>query len=143
KYVLESSGSMEMDRLVVEGDATAAPEDVHIGDQTLADGVALEEGALAAVRWRGPDAGQNGGDLVYVGVHATANGVTVRCAFNDLGEGTIPASFLRSEALGTMPAAATIAVHRVRQRSFGAPSIDVGEMRFDLGVVGHATLGSQ
>jgi len=140
KYVLESSGSAEMDRLAIEAEAPAAPEDVLVAEQLLADGVTLQEGTGAQVHWRSGEAGSR--DLVYVDVNSTANGATVRCAFHDVGEGSIPASFLRSEALGSFPAAATVAVHRVRKSSIGAPGIDDGEMRFDLGVVGHATLGA-
>lgn len=141
KYVLEGSGSALIDRFSIEVDAPAAPEDVRVDDAPLADGVVLEGSAV--VRWRSDEAARatsrGEGDLVYVDITA-ATGTAIRCAFSDEGRGEIPSSVLRSGALGELPATATLAVHRVRLGTFLEPGIDVGEVRFDLAVVGRATI---
>lgn len=143
RYILEGSGSTTVDRFSIEIDAPAVPEDVRVDDAPLADGVVLEESTGAVVRWRSDDAlratRRGEGDLVYVDITA-ATGTAIRCAFSDEGRGEIPGSVLRGGSLGALPAAATLAVHRVRLGTFLGPGIDVGEVRFDLAVVGRATI---
>jgi hypothetical protein len=137
-YVLEISGSAEMERLLVEGDAPAPLAEVEIVGRALDDETTLHAGADAVVRWQ---AGGDASDQVYVDV-MTVDGGGLRCLFSDRGEGTLPGSLLRSDVLGALPAAVTVAVHRVRQRPVGTAAngfLD-GEMRFDLGVVGHASI---
>jgi hypothetical protein len=147
RYVLESSGSVEMDRLVLAADGPAAPDDVRVADQPLGADLQLEAGQNAVVRWRtSSDARPD--DVIYVDVGSAQSGAVVRCAFPDAGagEGVVPGALLGAEALGPLPAALTVAVHRVRQHALGADGsaqeagLDVGEMRFDLGVVGQGTL---
>lgn len=138
KYVLESSGSATIDRFTIEADAPAAPSDVFVGDAALGEEVVIEGGAL--VRWRSDGgAAAQAGDLVYVDITA-ASGSALRCAWNDEGRGEVPSFMLRSGALGSLPTAATVAVHRVRLGAFVGPGIDLGEVRFDLSVVGRATI---
>jgi hypothetical protein len=50
---------------------------------------------------------------------------------------------LRGGSLGALPAAATLSVHRVRLGTFLGPGIDLGEVRFDLAVVGRATITAE
>jgi hypothetical protein len=145
KYVLEGSGSAMVERFAIEADAPAIPEDVRVGDAALSDGVTIEAGAPAVVRWQSDEArGARRGeeDLVYVEVTA-ATGAAIRCAYNDEGRGVIPEAVLRSGALGALPAAATLGVHRVRMGTFVGPGIDLGEVRFDLSVLGRATISAE
>ena len=144
-YTLEGTGSALVDRFAIEADAPSAPEDVRIGGGLLADGPALEEAEAATVRWLRVDAVPAQGqqrDLVLIDVSA-ASGTSIRCAFRDTGKAVLPAWILGSGVLGPLPATATIAVHRVRERSFVAPGLDAGALRFDLSVVGHATVTSR
>lgn len=146
-YTLEGTGSALVERFSIEAEAPAAPEDVRIGGGTLADGPTLEEARPAVVRWRiapvsPPQAQQAPPDLVFVDVSA-ASGASVRCAFRDSGAAQLPGWVLGAAVLGPLPATATIAVHRVRERSFLAPGLDVGSLRFDLSVVGHAVVKTQ
>jgi len=147
RYVLESNGSGTLERFAIEAEAPAAPEDVRIGEVPLADGAGLEleEGVGAVVSWRAGQtlakASKTEVDVVYVDL-TTASGTGVRCSYNDTGEGAIPASFVGGKAWGPLPAAATISVHRVRQGTFTASGIDAGDLRFDLSVVGRATVVS-
>lgn len=138
RYSFESSGSGIIERFSFEADAPPAPEDVRIGDAELADEVVLEEGASAVVRWRADEAA-SGDDRVYVDV-AAASGAAVRCAFRDTGRGVVPGSALTAQAFGALPAGVTVAVRRVREAPFAAPGVDLGEVRFDLSVIGRATL---
>jgi hypothetical protein len=140
-YTLEGTGSALVDRFVVEADAPAAPEDVRVGGATLADGPTLEEAQAPTVRWRAvaPRDPQAPRDLVLVDVSA-ASGASIRCAFRDSGAAQLPGWILGAAVLGPLPASATISVHRVRESAFVAPGLDVGAMRFDLSVVGHATV---
>ena len=146
-YTLEGTGSALVDRFAIEADAPAAPEDVRVGESTLADGPTLEEARPVAVRWRSAEAAtraQQAGtqaprDLVLVDVSAPS-GASIRCAFRDSGKAQLPGWILGAAVLGPLPAVATIAVHRVRERSFVAPGLDIGALRFDLSVVGHATV---
>lgn len=142
-YVLEGTGSAQIDRFAIEVDAPAALEGVRIGDAALADGVTLEEGAPVTIRWGAPRAQRTAqserGDVIMVEIGA--RGGAIRCAFADDGEAVLPASVLGRDALGERTQAATIGVHRIRQRSFGAAGFDTGEIRFDLAVVGRATIG--
>ncbi len=132
-YTLEGTGAGIIDCFTVDADAPPTLEDVRIGDAALVDGVPLDEGAPLTLRW---NAGQNGArDLVLIDVGA-ASGASVRCAFPDEGKALLPAWVLRGATLGALPATATVAVHRVRERSFVAPGIDAGEVRFDLSVIG-------
>jgi hypothetical protein len=131
KYVLEGSGSLAVERFSITADAPAAPDDVRVGGGALADGVTLEEGAPAQVRWRRA-AAPSRDDLILVDVSA-ASGKVVRCAFADTGEATVPGSRLSLDG-------GTLAVHRIRQRTFGTSGIDLGEIRFDLAVIGRVTV---
>ena len=99
------------------------------------------------VQWRTPDVpdvidASKTEDLVYIDV-TSARGAAVRCAFKDTGGGVIPGSFLRTSALGPLPTAATVALHRVRQVPFSASGIDLGEVRFDLSVLGRANIAAR
>jgi hypothetical protein len=149
QYVLQSSGSAEMDRLTLTIDGPAAPADVRVGDRDLSAALELEAGTDATVRWRvGSDSSP--GDLVYVDV-ASSSGAVLRCAFPDGGEGVLPGAMLGT-VLGQAPSDpglrlerldVSVAVHRVREAGLAeAGGLDGGEMRFDLGVVGHGTLAA-
>lgn len=143
RYVLESNGTGTLDRFAIEAEAPAPPEDVRVGDASLADGVVLEEGIGAFVHWRAgqTEARKSESDVVYVDL-TSQSGTGIRCSYNDTGEGAIPASFVGGKTWGQLPASATISVHRVRQGSFTAAGIDEGDLRFDLSVVGRATVVS-
>jgi hypothetical protein len=137
-YTLEGTGSSLVERFSIEADAPAAPEDVRVGGAALAEGVALEAGVQATVQWRAAEIGpKTRDDLVLIDVSAPS-GASIRCAFKDDGQALLPAWVLRASSLGPLPATATLAVHRVRERSFVAPGLDAGEVRFDLSVVGRA-----
>jgi hypothetical protein len=144
-YALEGTGSAQIDRFSIEAEAPPAPEDVRVGDAPLREGIALAPGAASTVQWRPatPAAGARG-DLVVIDVR-DASGAVVRCAFKDEeGNATLPASALHGAAPGGPIDTASIAFHRIRRRSFylGRPStfggsgIDMGEIRFDLSVIG-------
>lgn len=144
-YALEGTGSAQVERFSIEAEAPPAPEDVRIGDAPLREGVALAPGATATVQWRpAPLSAGARGDLIVIDVR-DASGAEVRCAFKDEeGKATLPASALRGRALGEPTDTASIAFHRIRRRSFylgrpatfGATGIDMGEIRFDLSVIG-------
>lgn len=142
-YVLQSSGAPLVDRFAVEAEAPRALERVGVGENALEDGVVLEAGTGAVVHWEGQHseaaAPVDHDDLIYVDVLAP-NGSAVRCAYLDQGQGAIPGYFLRSEIWGALPVSATLAVHRIRQGSFTASGVDLGELRFDLSVVGPASI---
>jgi len=145
-YVLEGTGAVVVDRFSIEADAPRAPEDVRVGDMPLVDGVMLEEGTPATVRWRVDELSRTArgrGDLVLIDVRASS-GAAVRCAFKDDGEAIVPAEVVRAATRGAPSSAIrvpmTLAVHRVRQRSFGTMGIDAGEVRFDFSVIGRATI---
>ncbi|WP_437732937.1 hypothetical protein [Sorangium sp. So ce1335] len=143
RYVFESSGTGLLDRFSFEADAPAGPEEVRVGDADLADGVQLDAGVGAVVQWRadeGAEAGRSR-DVIYVDV-TSARGTAVRCAFKDTGRGVIPGSLLDPSTLGPLPADATLAVHRTRQVPFSASGIDLGEVRFDLSVIGRARIAA-
>lgn len=143
KYVFESSGSGLLDRFEFEADAPTVPEEVRIGDADLTDGIELDEGVDTVAQWRTPDliGTSQSEDIVYVDV-TSARGAAVRCSFPDTGRGVIPGSFLRASALGPLPTSATIAVHRLREVQFVAPGVDLGEVRFDLSVLGRAKIAA-
>jgi len=135
RYVFESSGSGLSERFSFEADAPGAPEEVRVAYGDLADGVDLEEGASAVVDWRA----EGPGDVVVVDLIAPS-GAAVRCAFSDTGRGVIPGSLLGAETLGPLPATLSVAVHRVREVAFATSGVDLGEVRFDLSVIGRVTL---
>jgi hypothetical protein len=145
QYVLQSSGSAEMDRLTLTIDGPAAPAEVRVGDRDISAALELEAGTDATVRWRvGSDSSP--GDLVYVDV-ASGGGAVLRCAFPDGGEGVLPGAMLGavlqtpSEGLRAERLDVSVAVHRVREAALAdVGGLDGGEMRFDLGVVGHGSL---
>lgn len=141
KYVLEGSGSLAVDRFTIDTDAPPAPAEVTVGGRLLAEGIELNEGETIDIGWRAPTpAGEaSKDDVAYVEIVAE-NGVAARCAFDDRGRGSIPASLLREAGFGPLPVAATLAVHRVRQGNFHVSGIDLGEVRFDMSVVGAVTL---
>ncbi len=136
-YTLEGSGSGLVDRFIVDAEAPPALEDVRVGDAALIDGVSLDEGVPAALRWTTSrsEETRSARDIVLVDVGA-ASGASIRCAFRDEGKAVLPGWVLREATLGALPATATLTVHRVRERSFVAPGIDAGEVRFDLSVIG-------
>jgi hypothetical protein len=140
-YLLQSSGAPLFERFAVEAEAPRALEGVAVGESPLDEGIVLEAGTAAVVHWLATReaATEDYDDLIYVEVTAPS-GSAVRCAYLDEGEGIIPASFLREDVWGTLPASATIAVHRVRQGSFTSSGIDLGELRFDLSVIGPASI---
>jgi hypothetical protein len=136
-YGLEGSGSSAIDRFAIEAEAPAAPDEVRVAGLPLADGLALEEGTTSSLRWRRGDVAK--GDSVFIDLTGST-GAAVRCAFKDAGEATLPGALLRSAQLGGGDGA-TIAFHRIRRRPFGpGAGVDTGEIRFDLSVVGKATL---
>jgi len=144
RYVLENSGSATLEHFAIEADAPSAPEAVRVGDVALVDGVTLEEGNATVIRWQagGTNADNHKtGDLVYVDLTAPS-GTGVRCTFNDAGEGTLPASVLTNKIWGASPASAALSVHRIRQGRFAVAGIDTTELRFDLSIVGRATIGA-
>jgi hypothetical protein len=134
-YVLDGSGSAVVDRFSIEAEAPPAPEDVRVGGVSLGEGIALEEGVGADVRWRQGDPSK--GDFVFIDVSGSS-GEAVRCAFRDTGEAVVPGGVLRTAELG---GPGTIAFHRVRRRALATiAGLDAGEMRFDLALVGRITL---
>jgi hypothetical protein len=146
-YTLEGTGSGLVDRFTIDAEAPSALEDVRVSGAALADGIALDEGAPVTVVWResgGPlDASSpaSRGDLVLIDVSASS-GASIRCSFRDSGKAVLPGWILRSTTLGALPATATVAVHRVRERAFASPGIDTGEVRFDLSVIGRVFVTS-
>ncbi len=136
KYILQSSGSVAVERFAVEAEAPPALVDVTIGGHPLTEALELTEGEPIDVRWRAEGSRD---DLAYVEIVAE-NGVATRCAFDDRGRGVLPASLLREAGFGKLPVVATLAVHRVRQGSFQVPGVDSGEIRFDVSVVAGVTL---
>ena len=155
-YRIEGSGSTATEPFALEVQAPSTPQGVTIGGVDFSEGVTLEEGAAAPVHWQ--RARESSEDLVYVDVwsgrpvvdvSAASNGIAVRCAFPDTGEAMIPAFLLSRETLGAMPTTVMMGLHRIRVDAFGAStkvgapvSIDLGEVRFDLGVVGRMTIAS-
>ncbi len=143
RYVLESTGSIALDKFVVDTDAPANPEAIRIGTVDLADGVFLEEGTATNVAWRLPevlpDARKHDDDRVYVDLTA-ASGTGIRCTFKDSGEAVLPAEATTRERWGVLPAALTISVHRTRTSQFAASGIDDAQLRFDFSIVGKATI---
>ncbi len=139
-YVVDATGSSGIDKFSIEADAPAAPDDVRAAGVLLTDGVTIEDGASIPMRWRSGDAAR--GDLVFIDVSG-ASGAAVRCAFKDAGEAMLPGSLLHA-SLGGQGATATIAFHRTRRRGFapGLAGLDAGEIRFDLSVVGRATVAT-
>lgn len=130
-YALESTGSSQVDRFSIEAEAPASPDDVRVGDTPLRDGVTLVEGVPALVQW---SAGRARGDLVVIDMRGAGRSA-MRCAFNDEGRAVLPAQ--------AQSGAGSITFHRIRRRAFEvgrAPGVDVGEVRFDLSVVGRATV---
>ncbi|XXT18436.1 hypothetical protein WME94_50230 [Sorangium sp. So ce429] len=144
RYVFESSGSGLLDRFAFAADAPAGPEEVRVGDAALADGVALDAGVGAVVQWHVDEGGEadRARDVIYVDV-TSARGTAVRCSFKDTGRGVIPGSLLDPSTLGPLPANATLAVHRTRQVPFSASGVDLGEVRFDLSVIGRARIAAR
>lgn len=141
RYAFETSGSALLDRFAFEAEAPPGIEEIRIDEDDLADGVDLVEGSSAALSWAADasHAQASADDLVIVDLSA-ASGAIVRCTFKDEGHGVIPGAFLRAEALGPLPASLTITVHRVREASFSATGMDLGEVRFDLSLIGHVDL---
>lgn len=151
QYLLQSSGSAEMDRLTVSIDGPAAPSDVRVGDRDISSALELRAGTDTTVRWRaGSDVAP--GDIVYVDITGSG-GSALRCAFPDAGQGVLPGGLVAAALSHTAGEALdiSVAVHRVRQAALvpsgeltlnEVSSLDSGEMRFDLGVVGHGTLSS-
>lgn len=148
KYVLSGSGSASVEGFAIEVDAPSIPEDVRVGSAALSvalsEGATLDPSSATVVRWRAGDeqrTPRGAEDLVYVDV-TSASGAAVRCAFSDEGRGVIPASMLANSALGPQPSSVSISVHRVRLGAFTAPGVDLGEVRFDLSVIGRATISA-
>jgi len=140
RYVLESTGSVVLNPFSIEADAPSAPEGVRVGETSLVDGVALDEATATTLHWNQSEAVQVG-DLVYVDLTAPS-GTGFRCAYNDSGESVIPSSVLTRKTWGALPATISLSVHRIRQGGFAASGIDAGELRFDLSVVGRATISA-
>jgi hypothetical protein len=141
-YTLETTGSAQIDRFSVETDAPAAPEDVQIADISLADGPVIAAASPTVVRWRAGEAADKAhGDTVIVDVSASS-GTSIRCAFPDAGQATLPGWVVGSGVLGSLPATATLGVHRIRERSFTAGGLDAAAVRFDLSVVGKIVVAS-
>jgi hypothetical protein len=139
-YTLEGTGSLLVDRFAVDADAPPALDEVRVAGVPLLDGVTVEQGSPVTVQWRaGSVDDARSGDLVLVDV-STESGASVRCTFRDEGRGTLPAWVMRPSVLGGLPATAALSVHRVRARSFAASGIDIGEVRFDLSVMGRVVV---
>lgn len=138
-YTIEGTGSGLVDRFAVEAVAPPALEDVRLDGVALAEGPVLEEGGPFAMRWRAPEVPTRG-DLVVVDVSARS-GASVQCVYEDVGRALLPPRAFGSGVLGPLPAAATIAVHRLRARSSTTvPGIDAVEVRFDTSVVGRVVV---
>ncbi len=140
KYFLESSGSLTVDRFVIETDAPAAPANVVLGGRVLAEGLEIRTDAQLDVAWI-PDAASpaSSDDVAYIEIVAE-NGVATRCAFEDRGRATLPSSLLRDSAFAPLPMMATFSVHRVRQGAFQVSGIDAGEVRFNTSVTAGVVL---
>lgn len=154
QYSVETSGASDLDRFVIDAEAPQPPERVFVEGLSLATSGADEPLMLLAgsdlrVEWTSPsrDDAAAEGDLIYVDVVSARSGQAVRCTFADEGRGMVPTAMLTSESLF---GATTIGVHRVRRQEFGPasahpdrpapPDIDFGQVRFDLSVVGWATI---
>src|SRR5262249_17486857 len=137
-YVLESTGSAQVDRFSLEAEAPPAPDDVRIGDALLRDGVTLQPGESVTLQWSNADRVRGGVVVIDVG---GAGDRTMRCAFADDGKAVLPASSLVQRG-----GAASIAFHRIRRHMAdigrGGPGIEMGEIRFDLSVIGRATFAA-
>jgi hypothetical protein len=136
RYRIENTGSGAMDRFNIELDAPTAPEDVRLANEPLGSDIILPTTAPIALAWR-PGQAQ---DVIYVDLTSARNPNGVRCAFSDVGAGVIPAELIR-EGIGES-ANLSVAVHRVRLAGLSVPGIDQGEARFDLAVIGQATIAS-
>jgi len=147
-YALEGTGSAQMDRFALEAEAPPAPDDVRIGDTLLRDGVTLQPGEGVTLQWPS-SADRSRGDVVVIDVRGAADRLgsasadAVRCAFADEGKAVLPASSLSQRG-----GAASIAFHRIRRRAFdigrtAGPGIEMGEVRFDLSVIGRATFAAR
>jgi len=141
KYILESSGSLPVDRFAIESEAPPAPAEVTLGGRPLSEGIELAEGEAIEVGWRASAALGEGSkdDVTYIEI-VSENGVATRCAFDDRGRGTLPATLLHDAGFGRLPQAATLSIHRVRQGTFQVPGLDQGEIRFDVSVIAGVTL---
>jgi hypothetical protein len=142
-YTLEGSGSAHVDRFSIDADAPSAPEEVSVAGTALGDAPVIEDGA-AIVRWRAgePAASKGPADVVLVDVTG-ASGASIRCTFEDRGQGTVPAWVWSDRALGALPASASITIHRVRERPFVVSGLDTGAVRFDLSVAGRVTVAAK
>lgn len=140
-YTLEGTGSALVDRFVIEAEAPAAPEDVRVGEVPLGEAPVLAAAESALIQWRAAEGAVDKAreDVVLVDVGA-ASGASVRCAFRDTGQAALPAWIFDASALGPLPATASIAVHRVRERSVIVSGLDAGAVRFDLSVVGRVAV---
>ena len=138
-YTLEGTGSAQVDRFEIEAEAPAAPAAERVGDVALGEGAALDEAEPTVVRWREAPGDKGREDVVLVDVSA-ASGASVRCAFRDTGRATLPGWIFAAAELGALPATATVAVHRVRERAFNVSGLDAGAVRFDLSIVGPVTV---
>ena len=65
-------------------------------------------------------------DIVYVDVLGASSRLVARCAAQDVGQLTVPASAIGSLEDGQL------AVHRLHRESFRAKGIEPGEVRFDI-----------
>jgi hypothetical protein len=133
-YRLDSTGSASVERFDLSLEAPAAPEDIRLGEEALEQGPSIDTTAPVALRWR---AGQ-AEDVIYVDLTTASTPSSIRCAFTDVGHGSIPGSMI-DDAFGSAPAVG-VALHRLRSTGFSMPGIDGGEARFDLAVAGQATL---
>ncbi|APR83309.1 Hypothetical protein A7982_08658 [Minicystis rosea] len=141
-YTLEGTGSAQFERFAIEAEAPAAPEDVRVGELSLGESPVIGLGEPALVRWRAATSDKGRDDVVLVDVTATS-GASVRCAFADAGQASIPAWVFGTGTLGALPATATLSVHRVRERSLSVSGFDAGAVRFDLSVVGRITVANE
>jgi hypothetical protein len=140
-YAVEGSGSALVDHFSIEAEAPPAPEEVRIGDAPLREGVVLVEGASTTVNWQAtpsPGSPRGSSDFVVIDVRG-ANEAAIRCTFKDEGEAVLPGAALLEKTLGTS-SAASITFHRIRRRSFVASGVDIGELRFDLSVIGRVMI---
>ncbi len=115
-------------------------EDVRVGDEALADGVALTEGgadhrALACARRGAPPTGRPATSS-FIDVSAASGALRALPPYRDRQGRWYPAGSCARPRSGALLATATLSVHRVRERTFAAPGIDAGEVRFDLSIDG-------
>lgn len=120
-YTVATTGGASLGPVSGEALAPAALTGVTLGGVPLAELESVRSGEDLKLRWDGGAAG----DRVYVEIDMDT--ASTLCAFPDAaGEGTVAAPLL------PVSGPAALALHRLRQSSFGDVGLSHGELRFDF-----------